>query len=364
MKPIGQRTLALAIVVTVALPLAGCGDRGNGRPIHASGHIEATEVRLAAKVGGRLAELPFQEGAAVDAGAVVARFDTVDAEHELTRGRAELAAADARLRLLLAGSRSEDVRQAGEELARAQAELDAATRDRERFEGLAERGTATVKARDDARTRQETARRAVQGSQAALDRLIAGARPEEIEAARAARDVAAAVVATIEQRIADLTVTAPRAGVITRRSAEPGEVLAAGAPLSVLTDLAEPWLTVYVDEPSLARVRLGDEVTVRVDGRDESYRGRVSYVAEVAEFTPKNVQTPDERAKLVFKVKVALDNRDGVFKPGMPADAYFASSQPPRGEGRGERVESENQASLPLPALPSPLSALPFPGGV
>jgi len=345
MKPIRRRTLALATVVTVALPLAGCGDRGNGRPIHASGHIEATEVRLAAKVGGRLAELPFQEGAAVAAGAVVARFDTVDAGHELARARGELAAADARLRLLLAGSRSEDVRQAREELARAQAELDAAARDLERFEGLAERGTATLKARDDARTRHELALRAVRAGQAALDRLLAGPRPEEIDAARAARVAAEAAVAAIAQRIVDATVVAPRAGVITRRSAEPGEVLAPGAPLAVLADLAEPWLTVYVDEPSLSRVRLGDEVTVRVDGREEPFRGRVSYVAEVAEFTPKNVQTPDERAKLVFRIKIALDNQAGVFKPGMPADAYF--------QGTGNRGPGTGRATDPIPASES-----------
>ncbi len=325
-------TLAALSLVTFAFVAVGCGkDRENGT-VHASGHIEATEVRLAAKLGGRLLELPFQEGSAVAAGAVVARFDTADAQHELDRARAELDGADATLRLLLAGTRAEDVRQAEEELARAQTDLDAAERDLARLEGLAERGTATVKARDDARTRRDMARRAVAAIRAVLDKLIAGPRAQEIEAARARRAGAAATVAAINQRIADMTVLAPRAGVITERTAEPGEVLPAGAPLSVLTALAEPWLTVYVDEPSLSLVRLGESVSVRVDGRADSFTGTVSFVSPVAEFTPKNVQTPEERAKLVFKVKIALDNRAGVFKPGMPADAYFpahpSSSQP------------------------------------
>jgi pyruvate/2-oxoglutarate dehydrogenase complex dihydrolipoamide acyltransferase (E2) component len=147
-------------------------------------------------------------------------------------------------------------------------------------------------------------------------------------------------VAGISQRIADMTVTAPRAGVITGRTAEPGEVLPAGAPLSVLTDLAEPWLTVYVDQPSLSRFALGNAVEVRVDGRTESFAGRVTFVSPVAEFTPKNVQTPEERAKLVFRVKIALDNRDGVFKPGMPADAYFKGSSQPAADSSQLRTDT------------------------
>ena len=320
------RRPALLAAGAALLVIAGCGGGRENGAIHASGHIEATEVRLAAKVGGRLLELPFQEGDAVAAGAVVARFDAVDAQHELDRARAELDAADATLRLLLAGTRAEDVRQVDEELARAQAELDAAARDLARFEGLAERGTATVKARDDARTRRDMASRAVAATRAVLDKLIAGPRAQEIEAARARKAAIAATVAGIAQRITDMAVLAPRAGVITSRTAEPGEVLPAGAPLSVLTALAQPWLTVYVDEPSLSRIRIGDAVEVTVDGRQERFSGTVSSVAQLAEFTPKNVQTPEERAKLVFKVKIALDNRDGVFKPGMPADAYFGES--------------------------------------
>jgi len=134
-------------------------------------------------------------------------------------------------------------------------------------------------------------------------------------------------VAAVEQRIREATVTAPREGVITDRIAEPGEVLAPGAPISVLTDLAQPWLDVYVAEPQLSRIKLGDSVEVRVDGHAQPFEGKVSFISQVAEFTPKNVQTPEERAKLVFKIKVALDNGSGIFKPGMPADAYFGTSK-------------------------------------
>jgi HlyD family secretion protein len=311
-------TLALPVLVAV-----GCGHDNHPGTIHASGHIEATEVRLGAKVGGRLLVLPFWEGDAVKTGVTIAQLDTLDAENDLARAGAEFDAADARLRLLLAGSRKEEIQRAEADLARAEADLAGAVLDLNRLEGLADRGTATLKARDDARTRKAMLASAVAAGRARLAELEAGPRRQEIEQARAQRAAAEAAVATIRQRIADATVTAPRDGVITQRAAEPGEVLAPGALLYVLTDIAHPWLNVYVDEPSLARIRLGDAVRVRVDGRSGEFSGKVTYISNVAEFTPKNVQTPEERAKLVFRIKVGLDNASGVFKPGMPADAYF-----------------------------------------
>jgi HlyD family secretion protein len=317
-----RRGRTAALLLPLAL-LGACRARERGGEIHSSGHVEATEVRLAAKVGGRLAALPFQEGDAVAEGDVVARIDTTDVEIERERARAELAAADARLRLLLAGTRAEDLRRAEAEVQRIEADLANAENDRTRMEALSAKGTATIKARDDARTRALMLSRHLEAQRAELAKLRNGPRAEEIDTARAQKRAIEATIAAIEQRIADSTVHAPRGGVVTQRTAEPGEIVPAGAVLSVLTDVAHPWLNAYVDEPALSRIRLGDAVKVRVDGRDQDFPGKVTYVSEVAEFTPKNVQTPEERAKLVFRVKVGLDNAGGTFKPGMPADAWF-----------------------------------------
>jgi HlyD family secretion protein len=315
-------SLALVMFATAILGVA-CRNAIDNGAIHASGHIEATDVRLAATVGGRLLEAPFEEGDVVTAGVVVARLETLDAEHLRAQARATAEAADAQLRLLLAGTRAEDLRRAEDQLAQAQAELDAARRDFDRLDGLAERGTATEKSRDDAATRQEVAERAVAAARSQVDKLVAGPRRQEIEAARAQRAAAEAAAAAAEQKIVDATVLSPIDGVLTTRVTEPGEVLATGATIAVLTDLARPWLTVWIDEPNLARVKLGQTAVVAVDGSDRTFEGTVSFISPVAEFTPKNVQTPDERAKLVFRVKVQLDNNEGIFKPGMPADAIF-----------------------------------------
>ncbi|MBN1425621.1 efflux RND transporter periplasmic adaptor subunit [Candidatus Fermentibacteria bacterium] len=306
-----------------------CGGN-HGGTIRASGHIEATDVRVAAKVGGRLAAVLVQEGDSVQAGQLVAQIDTVDAALELARAQAELARADAQLRLLEAGSRREDLTRATEEVARAEAELHAAQRDLARLETLASQGAATPKALDDARTRRDIADRSFRAVRAAQERVATGARVEEVDMARAQRDAAQAMTDAVAQRRADTEIRSPLRGVVTVRAAEPGEIIPPGGLICVVSDLANPWLVVYLDEPSLGRVRLRDTVEVRVDGVDEAMAGVLIHVASVAEFTPKNVQTPHERAKLVYKAKVLLQNPVGTFKPGMPADAIFTAQ-----EGRG-----------------------------
>ena len=158
-----------------------------------------------------------------------------------------------------------------------------------------------------------------------LARLRSGSRPEEIEASRARVAGAEARIAQLEQQLLDARVTSPLEGVVTEKIAEAGELLQAGSPLVVVTDLGSPWLTVYVTGPDLGRIRLGQEAEVVTDD-GQSRKGTITFIASQAEFTPKNVQTRDERVKLVYKVKVGLDNPDGLFKPGMPAEAHVRAA--------------------------------------
>lgn len=303
--------------------LFGCQSHRQNEELHASGHIEVTQARLAAPVSGILVEAPWQEGQHVEVGQVVARLDAALLQRELERAQAERDAASAAFRLLLAGARPEEIAEARARLAATQAELAAAEADVARFRPLTERGTAARKLAEDAETRAQVLRQQAEALGARLALLEAGPRREDIEQARARLEVAEAAVRLARQRLEDATVVAPFSGVITARAAEPGEFLAAGSPVAVLSDLDHPWLEVFVDEPALSRIRLGQVVRVRVDGRQEPLTGTITSIAQQAEFTPKNVQTPDERAKLVFKVKIALPQQDGLLKPGMPADATF-----------------------------------------
>jgi HlyD family secretion protein len=126
----------------------------------------------------------------------------------------------------------------------------------------------------------------------------------------------------------DAVIASPAPGVVTSKIAEEGELLPAGATIAVVTRLDDPWLTVYVAEPDVPRIRIGQEAEVVTDD-GQSRTGRVTFIASKAEFTPTNVQTRDERVKLVFKVKIGLENHDGLFKPGMPAEARILATAAP-----------------------------------
>ena len=327
-----MKARAFAVLVSLlsaSAAASGCRKAADPNEIVAAGHVEATEVRISTKVAGTLLRLNVDEGAAVASGQELARVDTTDTELELETARADRAQAEAELQLRRAGSREEDVREAEAQVTRAQADLAGAARDLERMERLLASGSGTTQARDDARTRHDVARASLDAARERLKRLKAGYRREEIDAAAARVQGADARIGQLEQQLKDAVIASPSTGVVTEKLAEQGELLARGTGLVVVTDLANAWLNVYVSETDLGRIRLDQEASVVTDD-GQTRRGRVSFVASQAEFTPKNVQTRDERVKLVYKVKVALENRDGLFKPGMPAEARLraAGAQP------------------------------------
>ena len=324
-----NRTVLLTAALAAMVILAACRGDAKKDPnlLTASGHVEATDVRIATKVAGRLQDFGLQEGDAVKSGQVLARIDTTDVTLTLAQARAERQQSAADLQLRRAGSRQEDVAAGAAQVTQAEAELDGAQKDLDRMQGLLDRGSGTPKSRDDARTRRDMAAARLKAARETLARLKNGSRPEEIESARARVGISDARIAQLDQQIQDATVVSPTTGVVTEKIAQAGELLQAGSPLCVITDLADAWLTVYVGEPDLGRIRIGQEADVVTDD-GQSRKGRITFVAAQAEFTPKNVQTRDERVKLVYKVKVGLDNQDGLFKPGMPAEARFRVAAP------------------------------------
>ncbi len=310
----------IAFLLALVPVLAACGDGKDDGRIVASGHVEATEVRISTKVGGTLLSRPVDEGDPVKVGTEIARIDTVDLDLALRAAEAERSQADADYRLKKSGYRPEDVAEAEARVAQAEADLDAAQKDLDRMEALLATGSGTPKSRDDALARRDVAKASLAAAREQLRKMRAGFRPEEIDAAKARLAAAEARIAQLRQNVRDASIVSPTNGIVTSKIAEPGELLAPGAPIVVITDLADAWLNVYVGEPSLGKIRLGQEAEVRTDG-GETRKGHVTFIASQAEFTPKNVQTEDERVKLVYKVKIGLENADGLFKPGMPATA-------------------------------------------
>jgi HlyD family secretion protein len=323
------------IGLAVGAAAGGCSPKPPADRVRVSGQVEATAVQVSPPVSGRLLELRVAEGDRVKAGDLLAKLDVADTELALARARAERDQADAQVRLLLAGARPEDVRQAEAQLAAtqttvaaAQAELASAQADVDRFEALLASNSGSRKQRDDAVTRRDVARARLQGAQdqvraarESLARLRAGSRREEVDAARARVAAAAAQIATYQKAISDATILAPVGGIVTEKLADPGELIQPRAPILVITDLDHAWANVYVDEPVVPRLHLGQTATLFTDAGGPGIPGTVSYISSKAEFTPRNVQTADERSKLVYRVKVSVDNKSGILKAGMPVEA-------------------------------------------
>jgi len=322
------------LIACVALAIAGCHRGGDAANTRATGYVEATDVRVAPEVGGRLVTLEVVEGQRVAAGDVVGRLDTADTELAVRRASAERAQAQAQLALLQAGSRAEDIRQASAQLQSArsevkgaQAELDAAAADLERFESLLRANAGSVKQRDDARMRRDVAAARVTGAEEraraaadALARVQAGARPQEIAAARARVSAVDAQIGSLQKNLGDAVVKSPVGGVVTSKLIDAGEMVAPRAAIVVITDLDHAWANVYVDEPLVPQLKIGQSAALVTDA-GQRIDGAITFISPKAEFTPRNVQTAEERSKLVYRIKVTVDNRNGLLKPGMPVEA-------------------------------------------
>jgi len=161
----------------------------------------------------------------------------------------------------------------------------------------------------------------VRSARETLARLEAGSRPEEIQTARARVAVADAQIAVLEKSVRDASVISPISGIVTQKLVDAGEIIARGTPLVVITDLDHAWANLFVPEPMVPRVTIGQAATVLTDAGGAGLEGKVTFVSSRAEFTPRNVQTAEERSKLVYRIKVTVDNSAGVLKLGMPVDA-------------------------------------------
>jgi len=379
----------LLLLIVVAVRWLGWGS-GNQKVLNVSGNIELTEVDISFKTAGRLVTLAVEEGDQVKKGALIARLDQEEllqrresaaasldstrsrllqsgtaieyqrqqAEAQLSRSRAELDQAKAVLQELEIGSRRQEIESAKAALARAKAEQQRAQADWERAQSLYKDKDISTARYDEAKAQFESAQAQLQQATEQFDLVQEGPRKEDIDGAkaqveRAKANVRLAEAARLELKrlqeeqlarkadtrqataqldvqetlLKNAEVTAPMDGVVLVKSAEPGEVLAAGTTVVTLGNLAKPWLRAYINEQDLGRVKLGTAVKVTTDSfPGKTYSGRVSFIASEAEFTPKQIQTQEERVKLVYRIKIDVDNPAGELKSNMPADAEIPLS--------------------------------------
>ncbi len=385
-KRILAAVIVLLVVAGALFFLKRNGKESENRII-VSGNIELTEVNIAFKTAGRLIERLVDEGDTVKKGQVIARLDRdqllaqraredaglqsaqsqlAQAETalawqkgnhaaELEQRKAEQASYQARLQELKSGSRPEEIQEAKAAVDSAQAEFDRAKRDWERAQTLYKNDDISTAQFDQYRSRWENADAMLKQSKERQALVLAGPRVEQIEAAAAQVERARAALkmtesnaleikrreqelplrqaeiararanlALIDSQLADTVAVSPVDGVVLVKAADVGEVLAAGTTVVTIGDIDHPWLRAYINETDLGRVKLGSRAEITTDSYPgKKYEGRVSFIASEAEFTPKQIQTQEERVKLVYRIKIDVDNPQHELKSNMPADAVL-----------------------------------------
>lgn len=326
--------LIVAGIALVVLIIGGAAAYGFGLfapkgpvPLVLYGNVDIREVSLGFRVAGRLLAVPLDEGDHVAAGTLLATLDQAPFQERLGSATAKLASLQATYAKALAGNRAQDIAQAEAELVNRQATLTNA-------EALYRRRQVLVRNGDASREDTETNGAAFRSAQAAHDQarqalslMRAGPRVEDIDAARADMQTAAADRAAAQTDLDDTRLLSPSDGTINTRASEPGAIVAAGATVFTLTIDRPIRVRAYVTEPDLGRLRPGQSVQVRTDGGGRSYAGTIGFIATIAEFTPKTVETTSLRVDLVYRLRIIVTDPDEHLRQGQPVTVLIPEPQ-------------------------------------
>lgn len=333
-----KKKIIVMVVVLALIALAFWGNKYLNHPVDTntfSGTIEGTEVPVQPELGGRIIDLPVREGQVIKKGDVIAKLDDSQAKISLDSAKSQQTQAQAKLNDLLGGARAEEIQRLKDVLTQANAnaaglaknlqfEENNLENDQKLFEGGAI-GKQVVDAqqnkRDTVKAQYEAAQASVNAAQASLDQAQAGNTQPTIQAQQAAVDITAQSVKAAELNITKLTIKSPANGQVLYRHVEQGQVVNPGTTLVTVLDPNDLWIKIYVPEAKLNLVKVGGTANITVDSYpDKKFKGQIQYVSDQAEFTPKNVQTKEERTTTVYAVKISVSEGKDQLKAGMPAD--------------------------------------------
>lgn len=316
----------VAVLVIVALALGGFyyyrshEDRG----LTLYGNVDIRTVNLGFRVGGRLASLDVDEGDTVTRGMLLGKLDDAPFVNSLNEAKANVAAAQAQLDLLLAGYRTEEIAQALAAVAQQQASFSYADSYLKRQQGLWASKATSANDLEDAKTARNQALANLQAAKDKLSQYETGNRPQEIEQAQASLAQAQAAADQAELNLKDTQLIAPSDGTILTRAVEPGTMLASGSTVFSVSLTRPVWIRAYVSEENLSKAIPGTEIQIYTDGRpNKPYHGKIGFVSPTAEFTPKSVETPELRTDLVYRLRVIVTDADDSLRQGMPVTLRF-----------------------------------------
>jgi HlyD family secretion protein len=309
----------VALVPVAAFSFAACTNASAGQARSLQGVVELDTVSLAFEVPGRIEKVEVDDGDRLQGKVVLAALDETMARPEREARAAELAAAKAQLALLEAGSRSEDIRGVQAEIASITAQEQVLERQRQRQVTLSQQGAAPASRLDefDAQASAFAGRKSVLNEK--LKGLRSGARRQEIDAARAQVDALAAVLLAADARLSRFVLTHEGTADVLDVHVKAGEVVSAGAPAFTLADLDHPYVDVFVPESEISAVKMGQAMWVRVDALEQPLRGQVERIGHQTEFTPRYIFSEKERANLVVRVRVRVNDPQHRLRAGVPA---------------------------------------------
>ncbi len=317
---------ALLLAAGILLALSACTGSSPDR-LALSGNVEVTQVQASFRVPGRVVERPVDEGQLVKAGQLIARLDDQDLQQQLALRQADASSAKAALDRLLAGSRSQEIGAAMAALQQAEADLVRAKADDRRNTELLQKEVISQREYDATHSAYLATEARVKQARDQYELVKIGPRKEDIEQGRAALAAAEQAVALAQTQLGYATLQAPSDGLVLSKNVEPGDYVAPGTAVVTLGDLREVYIRAYIDERDLGRVTVGQKASVTTDSyAGKRYDGRVTFISQEAEFTPKTVQTQKERVALVYRIKVTVPNPAMELKPGMPADVVIEAA--------------------------------------
>lgn len=319
------------ILWATLITTAGCRRDDADGAIEGTGTLEVVESDVSPTVAARVLSIRADEGQAVRSGDIVAELTVPSISAQIEQQHARARSASARLRELQRGSRSADIARARAELEAAETDALRTARDLDRARALARDNVISAQDLDRAQSAARAAAARREGARAAYQRVAEGARREDIEAASAEVEGASAGERIVRATAGDLLLRAPFDGVVTSRNAEPGEVLAPGQSVVTIGKVSKPWVRVYLNQAAVARIRIGQVALGYLDAfPGQSFRGRVVSINTAAEFTPRVALTEQERADMLFGVKVEFADGRGMLKPGIPITVRIPATPPAR----------------------------------
>lgn len=316
----------LPVFVIAALILLSIRQRvvtGNSE-LHVSGTIEVTEVRASFRIPGLIKKLLVNEGDLVVQEQLIAYLESDELERQISLRQADKTIAESALKELQAGSLPEEIAQVRAKRDQANADFQRLKTDFNRQQQLFNQKVISKREFDASQTSYEVAKARLQEAEKALTLMEGGIREEKIEQANARLQQAVESLALADTHLTYATLSAPISGFILSKNVEAGEYVMAGTPIVAIGNLNDMWLRAYINETDLGHIKLGQKVKISTDIRPNTiYEGVISFISPEAEFTPKNIQTAEERVKLVFRIKVTIQNPNHELKPGMPADGLI-----------------------------------------